>query len=422
MKRILSNGPEKDFIIGAMQRLGHRSGSLYLAAPYFDYADIVLDAARRGKRVQLLIGLNSATHPDAVAKALDAPGVVVRYLTTRFHAKIYVFDESALLGSANLTNAGLHANREAVIVLDQDSDHETIEDVRALFAELWEAGAVLTPDIAKQFRSAWQNARRTGPDPDDAIEAAIGAVAPRNIAIESRTLSRERLFLETLRRQVYEQYKPAFEEVSAIVEAEQLRRPELESVGLAFETNRFLNWVRLSKAPGEESWRNAPLRGADERHALVVALGREWRTSPTHHIPAEYLDRIRTVRTHFADAATLGSLSAEEITEGLVSLHAFAEQLRFIEGGLPALGPAFWRENKDDLVRVKRTLHHLLFDAGDFLQRLHDALYDPRWKLNRFGLFCALELFGSVRPDLYPPVNGRMAKALRFLGFDVKGN
>src|SRR5690606_11796721 len=104
-------------------------------------------------------------------------------------------------------------------------------------------------------------------------------------------------------------------------------------------------------------------------------------------------------------------------SDALTGLHAFEEQLRFVRKG--QLMPTFWKENANDLVRVRETLHHLLFGSGDFIIRLHDILYDPRWKLSMFGRFCALELFGTVHPDLYPPINGRMVKALRHLGFDV---
>jgi hypothetical protein len=48
------------------------------------------------------------------------------------------------------------------------------------------------------------------------------------------------------------------------------------------------------------------------------------------------------------------------------------------------------------------------------------VLNDPKVKLGLFGFFCALELYGTVKPDDCPPMNGRMAKALRYLGFDVK--
>jgi phosphatidylserine/phosphatidylglycerophosphate/cardiolipin synthase-like enzyme len=68
----------------------------------------------------------------------------VRYFTRRFHAKIYVFDEAALVGSSNLTDGGLKADREATMCLDQPDDLDAIEEIRALFVELWESAHVLT--------------------------------------------------------------------------------------------------------------------------------------------------------------------------------------------------------------------------------------------------------------------------------------
>ena len=64
---------------------------------------------------------------------------------------------------------------------------------------------------------------------------------------------------------------------------------------------------------------------------------------------------------------------------------------------------------------------HLLYGKGDFVERMHDILYDASFKLHLFGRFCALELYGTVKPEEYPPINRRMAKALRYLGYDVKG-
>ncbi len=109
-----------------------------------------------------------------------------------------------------------------------------------------------------------------------------------------------------------------------------------------------------------------------------------------------------------------------DLIEGLMSLHAFSEQTRFVKkGNLP---DAFWKENDGNVEKVKQTLRYLVHGGGEFIDRLHDVLYDPTRKLGYFGLFCALELYGTIRPEDCPPINGRMAKALRYLGFDVRGN
>src|SRR5262245_14764650 len=145
MSRIFSNGPNRDFVRAAFEKLSHTSQTLFLAAPYFNYPDLITRALQAEKIVQLLIGLNGATSPQAIGAVLGQPGASVRYFTAQFHAKIYIFENSALVGSANLTDAGMMANREAVVCLDRAEDHDAIEDVRALFAELWEDAQVLTP-------------------------------------------------------------------------------------------------------------------------------------------------------------------------------------------------------------------------------------------------------------------------------------
>jgi len=127
------------------------------------------------------------------------------------------------------------------------------------------------------------------------------------------------------------------------------------------------------------------------------------------------------VKDVFGTKESIEAASKDELMQGLMSTHAFIEQLRFVKGGEKNLPPEFWIANNQDVAKVKMTLTHLLHGSGDFIQRLHDVLYDPATKLGKFGRFCALELYGTIKPQECPPMNGRMAKALRYLGFDVRG-
>jgi len=421
MSRIFSNGSRSDFVINPFERLIAGASQLSLAAPYFTLADPLLNAVKKGKTIQLLVGLNAATSPEALRKVHEVPGLAVRYLTSRFHAKIYIFGETALLGSSNLTDGGLYSNREAVICLDRPDDADAIEDIRALFAELWDAGQVLTKEKLESFAKAHAAARKRAGDPDQDIEDAVGKAEPPNINVKSREKSKERLFLEGLRQLVYEQYRPAFNEVTAILTEQGFRRPELSEIGIANETNRFLNYVRLTHVFGDEAWRTAPLRTPDDRRALITGLGREWASAEDSKVPVAYAAWLVTVRETFGTKQSIDGATKEQITDALMSLHAFLEQLRFVKGGAKNLPAAFWKRNDDDLPRVKAALTHLLHGPDDFIARLHDILYDPSLKLGLFGRFCALELFGTVFPETCPPMNGRMAKALRYLGFDVRG-
>lgn len=421
MSRIYSNGPNKDFVINPFTHLIAGTSRLHLAAPYFTQPDQLLEAAREGKKVQLLIGLNEATNPQALRKLHEVPDIAIRYLTSRFHAKIYIFDQAALLGSSNLTDGGLRANREAVIRLDRDDDADAVDDIRALFVELWDAGQVLTREKLDTFEKTYNELKRRSPDPEKEIEAALGQAQPHNINVKSHEKSSERVFLETLRQEVYEQYRPAFSEVTATLDEHGFRRPDLANVGIENETNRFLNYVRLTHVIGDEAWQTAPLRSAEDRSKEIMHYAQEWVDAVNHRVPEDYAAWLETVKRTFSTRKAIEAASKEEITEGLMSLHAFTEQLRFVKGGLKNLPAEFWKANSDDVDRVKSTLTYLLHGPGDFIQRFHDVLYDRSIKLKRFAYFCALELYGTVKPNECPPMNGRMAKALRFLGFDVKG-
>ena len=421
MKRIFSNGGQSDFVVNPLKELIARSSRVYLAAPYFTRADLIRDAIDSGKSVQLLVGLNEATSPIELRKIHEVPGVSVRYLTSRFHAKIYLFDDAALLGSSNLTRGGLLENRESVVCLDRPEDADAVEEVRALFFELWEAGRVLTKEKLDAFAETHANLPHPPVDPDIKIEEAVGKAEPPNISVTSRTRSKQRIFLEGLRRDVYEQYRPAFNEVTAILEASDLRRGDLAGLSPAIETNRFLNFVRVVHVIGDEAWQDAPLRAQEERRPTVVRFGHEWVDAVDNKVPSTYVAGLENVARIFGTANALDSATKNEITEGLTSLHAFTEQYRFVRGGEKNLPREFWKRNADHPRRVKSSLSHLLHGPGDFIPRLHDILYDPAFKLALFGRFCALELYGTVKPEECPPMNGRMAKALRFLGFDVKG-
>jgi hypothetical protein len=114
----------------------------------------------------------------------------------------------------------------------------------------------------------------------------------------------------------------------------------------------------------------------------ILTLGGEWKETDDTRIPKNKLARLNTVEKIFGSRASLAAASKKEITEGLLSLHAFEEQLRFTTtGGLKNLpGGAFWHENKDNVERVRGSITHLVHDPGDFIIRLHDLLYDKRLK------------------------------------------
>lgn len=419
MPTVFSNSPfAKDWVRKPFEQLAQSSSQLWLASPYFTEAGLVVEAAKAGKPVQLLVGLNLATRPDSLRQVYGFPGVSIRYYTDRYHAKLFIFEQAALIGSSNLTDGGMAANREGTLLLDRLDDQERYEEVQALFSDLWEGGNVLTDPILKTFTATW-NRLNEGPDPHRQLEAQIGRHEPPNIAAASQTSSSSRNFLQALRREVYEKYGPAFLEVDQVLTDKSLRRPDLSFIEAVQETNRFLNWLRRTHVVGEDAWKSAPLREPLERRELVLRYGQEWVQATDNLVPDDFFSWLETVSQHFGSPEAIKAATHEEIGNALMSLHAFTEQLRFVKGGLKNVLPEFWRENRNETELVRRSISHLLHGHGDFAERLHDVLYDQSRKIRMFGKFTALELFGTVRPEEFPPVNGRMVKALRFLGHSV---
>ncbi|MGG5819371.1 phospholipase D family protein [Falsiroseomonas sp. HW251] len=390
MARLLSNGHGRDLVRGAFEQLAKASSELLLAAPYFTYPDPLVDAATRGASIRLLIGLNAATHPSALDAVRERPRTFVRYYTGRFHAKLYVFDEAALVGSANLTDAGFQSNREIVAWFSEPQDEEAVDQARAIFETLWAHARPLTPGTMGLFREAWLAARRKGPDPDSEIARAVTRHEPPSISVEAQSSKVTEVAAERLRRQIQEEYRPAFDEVNAVLSEEDLFRSDVSMLDPPFRVNRFLNWLRLTHVL-EEAWKDAPLRSFSNRRDEIVRLGREWRDAADGRVDEGYAEGVEGVLAPFASPEVLASAIKDELTAGLLGIHAFAEQLRFTSGGRAALPDRF------------------------------SVISDPSRKLKLFGKFCALELAGTVRPTECPPVNGRSAKALRYLGFKVSG-
>ena len=420
--RIYSNAPGGNFVINPFIALMESASKVCAASAYFSHDEPVRHAALSGKKVLLLIGLNAASNPQAVRAVHEAPNIDVRYYTERFHAKFYLFDDTAMIGSANLTHNGMIANREGVICLDHEADAEAITELKALFAELWEGADVLTGDIVEAFTAAHARATAAQAQADSTMREALSKIEPPNIAVESRNRSPTRIFLQGLRREVQEGYGKAFREVVATMSEHALHRQELvDALGIEHETGRFLSFVRQKHAVGEQSWQSAPRRDTEGCADEVRRLAREWVETENTKIVPHFIEWLHTVEQVFGTQEALRAASQERLSEGLMCIHAFYAQQRFVKGGAANLAEDFWAANDGDVEHVKATLIHLLYGKGDFALRLHDTLYDNRWRLNGFGRFCALELYGSVHPTEFPPVNGRIAKALRFIGHDVSG-
>ena len=76
---------------------------------------------------------------------------------TSFHSNIYVFDDSALITSADLTKAAFESNTEVGVLLDDSQ----VDDIKSFFStSLWENAKPVT-DV-KKYKKLWSAVRTNG--------------------------------------------------------------------------------------------------------------------------------------------------------------------------------------------------------------------------------------------------------------------
>lgn len=417
------NSPATGYTIDFFRHNAVGATEAFLASPFFSTYEPIAELTKHGCVVKLIVRLCSITPPPVLRQALNDANVHVRYYTDRsFHAKLYLIDRVALVGSANLTNAGLMSNREVSVVLMKDRDG-SFEDVRGMFNLFWEYADVLTPDVCSRYEEAFRKvgASRAEEELQAYIERFVNPAKPPSAAVGSDRVSKRRAFLQGLRRKYDEELIPAFNEVRTVFEASGLRRPEFAQGDSEIELGRYLGWLRIVHAPGD-SWRETSLANAAERGRRILAGLEHWaaveEATAGDMVRAENeVGNIHRLQAAFDSPAGLEALSYDELFDALSGVHAFYDRLRFVAGGLEGLRADFLARNS--VRSIKDSLHYLLYGEATSLERAYDCIYDERRKLGGFGEACVMELLGWMDPDR-PPINGRTIKALRFLGFDVR--
>jgi HKD family nuclease len=128
------------------------------------------DLSSRGGSARLLTGLDDfLTDVGAVDAVARLPGAECRVFLPRgvggagrFHPKLYVFEgereSSVIVGSANLTGAGLETNHEASLWLRGEPDDDTVGAIRDGFDLLWASPRAVA--LTEQVREDYQQAKR----------------------------------------------------------------------------------------------------------------------------------------------------------------------------------------------------------------------------------------------------------------------
>ncbi|EEW24268.1 phospholipase D-like domain-containing protein [Rhodobacter ferrooxidans] len=430
LSELYANTGATGFTINFFMNAGPHPRSSYLAAPFFTTNDPIKALTDKGAEVRLIIRFSPITTPQALRLAFGNPRVKVRYFTdSKFHTKLYIIDDIALVGSANLTHDGLQANRELSVLLRQDRD-EAFNALRGLFDELWNDADVLNEEVLREYEKAFKSKGK--PQDESAFEKFIHTfvkpAAPKSIVVGSEKKSKERTFIQEFRRKYDEILVPAHHEILEVAQQHGFGRPEYAGQDPQIEMGRFLGWLRLTQGSGD-GWRETSLLSDPKNRAKRIAeYVQIWQSTDNtvkgdmYHASAE-IENIANIRTYLCDPNELAHLSFNDLFRYLAGCHAFFERLRFVSknigadlSGLERLRIDF--QTKNTLDAVVRTVRYLLSGTGDAIERAYDCVYGS-YKLYGFGEACVMELLGWGEPKR-PPFNNRSIRGIRLLGFDVE--
>ncbi|SDX55294.1 PLD-like domain-containing protein [Albimonas donghaensis] len=430
LSELYANTGATGFTINFFMNTGPHPRSGLLAAPFFTTNDPIRALTDKGCDVRLIVRFSPITTPDALRKALENPRVKTRYFTAaRFHMKLYIVDDIALIGSANLTDSGLKSNRELSILLRQGRD-EAFHSLPGLFDDLWSDADVLNEEVLREYEKAFKSKEK--PQDEDAFEKFIHKfvkpAAPKSVVVGSEKKSKERTFIQTFRRKYDEVLVPAHHEVLEVAQQHGFGRPEYAGQDPQIEMGRFLGWLRLTQGSGG-GWRETSLlNDPKDRAARIAEYVQVWQSEKDiaksdMYQASKEIENIANIRTFLCDPSELEQLSFDDLFRHLTGCHAFLERLRFVSKdigenltGLERLRIDFQKENT--LEAVVRTVRYLLAGSGDAIERAYDCVYGS-YKLSGFGEACVMELLGWGDAKR-PPFNNRSIRGIRLLGFDVE--
>lgn len=150
--QIYSNTSAKNTVRNGFYNNLKGCSELLIATPFFSYSDLVEEVLKTGCFVRLIVRLGPATSPDALSHIIHHPNVHIRYFTTsKFHSKLYIFGEkAAIVGSANLTQAGMQSNSEICVEIPRSD--ENFDDLVRLHQSYWNDADALNPTLLDEYR------------------------------------------------------------------------------------------------------------------------------------------------------------------------------------------------------------------------------------------------------------------------------
>jgi HKD family nuclease len=409
MKLYTNSNIKLDFIGKRLENIC-RDSNLYISVAFFSYSEFILEALRNGcSKIDIIVRLDFGTDPDELLKLIDIPNINIRYYSSKhFHPKLYIIDGiCAIIGSSNLTHSGLGKNLELNIEID--CDDLMYDELKFEFLNEWESAAVLTKEILLKYKSIYDENSSRIIDSNRIIISKLGEVSPKNITIlDKKKVSL--LYSENFRKE-YQVYISSFQRLDKIYNSVLPERKYNSNCPIQIEIDGFLSWLWDNKCD-HANYLERPILSDEEIKNNVIPLKKEF----IQFTGDKYYDNLPDIHSisELDSREKIENLTIEKICDLLGRVWAFHERKRFFTGGFPAMKEEFIKRNGQ---RIKETVSYILYGKGDYVARIYDSLFSPKYKLELFGDSCVKELFGLLNNENIPICNGRTRKVMQWLGF-----
>ncbi len=411
---------KRDFVVNELEAQSVDGCNVYIAVAFFTEASVIDRLVDKGCTVRLVVRLGFPTNPRALEQAMKHPQVSLRFYTGHsFHPKLYIFgDSTALIGSANLTNAAILSNQEVVVSIA--SNDERFFELAEIFEGYWNHAEVLTAGVLQTYKTLYQEYSKYETATDQLgqkLLVKLGNTSPPNITREKSKVTPRSLFLSDFRK-TYQEAVAAFNIVRDIYQAAGYRKVDEADIPLRIEIDSFISFVRETDAKGE-SWKSAPFRNPQEQAPIIQSLIENWRKVRWPH----FEDRIvgtnyPRLKKIFSSRESILSASDDDLFDALATLHSFHDRFRFFDDGMPTWKREFPKFNKPQ--KIRESLSYLVFGEDDIETRMANVIYDPQYKLSQFGQANVQEIIGWCNREELPIINGRTTKVLKFFGSKVR--
>lgn len=156
-----------------------------IVSPYISDIDTLLKLSNIENMRLICDADSNSCNPYTLKKLMNYKGFTIKSRRD-IHAKVYIFDNSAFVTSANATYNGLGKGTiEAAVRLDKK---ETIKDLKVWFNTIWESSG--TENVSTYSESKWQfleskwNLRVKGNEKPDLYDLLVTKTIPNNISFQ----------------------------------------------------------------------------------------------------------------------------------------------------------------------------------------------------------------------------------------------